>query len=550
MLKQLSIRDFTLIAESNISFGPGFTAITGETGAGKSVLLKAIRLISGEKSTASMVRTQAEKATIEATFDISKNDRIKKILDSLEIDHDDELIIQREITESGKSRARVNGSVINLNDLQTLGESLVQMHGQSEQILLRDVRTHGQMLDDFCSNQPLLEKYTSLFSEWNQKKAQMEALKERAQNLAAQKDFLKFQFEELSKAHLKAGEEEELESLTSQASKGETERRFLEDMNRILESENGLRDQLRSFSAKMKQLALKIPRYGESLVLFQEVLDPLESFLKDFSSISPATEVSPAELDKANARLALIQKLKRKYRTDIDGLIALTNTRKEELESLENLDADLENISNQIEKIESELNTVAQELSEKRISGAAKLDTSVESILHELGMPGARFKTSILKTTLHATGFDKVEFMLAPNTGEGEKSLQKAVSGGELSRVLLAFKSVMAELDTTPLLIFDEVDSGISGEIGNQIGAALQKLGKHHQVLTITHLHQVASRAEGQLAVKKEEIDKRTYTHIFNLDYNSRILELSRMLGDEKSKTVQEHAKQLLEVHL
>ncbi|HPW94626.1 MAG TPA: DNA repair protein RecN [Fibrobacteraceae bacterium] len=550
MLKQLSIRDFTLIAQCDISFGPGFTAITGETGAGKSVLLKAIRLICGEKSTATMVRAQAEKATIEATFDISKNDPLKKILDSLEIDYDDELIIQREITESGKSRARVNGSVINLNDLQTLGESLIQMHGQSEQILLRDVRTHGQMLDDFCSNQPLLEKYTSLFSEWNQKKAQMEALKERAQNLAAQKDFLKFQFEELSKAHLKAGEEEELESLTSQASKGETERRFLEDMNRILESENGLRDQLRSFSAKMKQLALKIPRYGESLVLFQEVLDPLESFLKDFSSISPATEVSPAELDKANARLALIQKLKRKYRTDIDGLIALTNTRKEELESLDNLDADLEEISHQIKKIEIELNDVAQTLSEKRIAGATKLDTSVESILHELGMPGARFKTSILRTVLHATGFDKVEFMLAPNTGEGEKSLQKAVSGGELSRVLLAFKSVMAELDTTPLLIFDEVDSGISGEIGNQIGVALQKLGKHHQVLTITHLHQVASRAKGQLAVKKEEIDKRTYTHIFNLDYDSRILELSRMLGDEKSKTVQEHAKQLLEVQL
>jgi len=550
MLKQLSIRDFTLIAESNISFGPGFTAITGETGAGKSVLLKAIRLICGEKSTATMVRAQAEKATIEATFDISKNDPLKKILDSLEIDYDDELIIQREITESGKSRARVNGSVINLNDLQTLGESLIQMHGQSEQILLRDVRTHGQMLDDFCSNHSLLEKYSSLFSQWNQKKAQMEALKERAQNLAAQKDFLKFQFEELSKAHLKAGEEEELESLTSQASKGETERRFLEDMNRILESENGLRDQLRSFSAKMKQLALKIPRYGESLVLFQEVLDPLESFLKDFSSISPATELSPAELDKANARLALIQKLKRKYRTDVDGLIALTNTRKEELESLDNLDADLEEISHQIKKIEIELNDVAQTLSEKRIAGATKLDTSVESILHELGMPGARFKTSILRTVLHATGFDKVEFMLAPNTGEGEKSLQKAVSGGELSRVLLAFKSVMAELDTTPLLIFDEVDSGISGEIGNQIGAALQKLGKHHQVLTITHLHQVASRAEGQLAVKKEEIDKRTYTHVFNLDYASRILELSRMLGDEKSKTVQEHAKQLLEVHL
>ena len=173
MLKQLSIRDFTLIAQCDISFGPGFTAITGETGAGKSVLLKAIRLICGEKSTATMVRAQAEKATIEATFDISKNDPLKKILDSLEIDYEDELIIKREITESGKSRARVNGSVINLNDLQTLGESLIQMHGQSEQILLRDVRTHGQMLDDFCSNHSLLEKYSSLFSQWNQKKKSM-----------------------------------------------------------------------------------------------------------------------------------------------------------------------------------------------------------------------------------------------------------------------------------------------------------------------------------------------------------------------------------------
>lgn len=550
MLKQLSITDFTLIAKCDISFGPGFTAITGETGAGKSVLLRAIRLICGEKATASMVRAHAEKASIEATFDISKNDNLKKILESLEIDSDDELIIRREINDLGKSKARVNGNIVNLNDLQILGEALVQMHGQSEQILLRDVRTHGQMLDDFCSNNLLLEKYSSLFTQWNQKQAEIEALKERAANLAAQKDFLKFQFEELSKAHLKPEEEEMLESLTTQASKGETERRFLEEMNRILESENGLLDNLRSFSAKIKQLAIKIPRFESHLVQYQEVLDPIESFFKDWASISPATEVSPAELDKANARLALIQKLKRKYRTDVNGLIELSITRQKELESLDNLDADLEDLSHQIAKIELELNSIAQELSEKRTAGAIQLDSSVEGILHELGMPGARFKTSIIKTNLNATGFDKVEFLLSPNIGEGEKSLQKAVSGGELSRVLLAFKSVMAELDITPLLIFDEVDSGISGEIGNKIGEALQKLGKHHQVLTITHLHQVASRAQGQLAVKKEEKDQRTYTHIYNLDYTGRLLELSRMLGDEKSKTVQEHAKQLLEAHL
>lgn len=549
MLKQLSIRDFTIISKCDISFGPGFTAITGETGAGKSILLKAIRLINGEKATASMVRAQAEKASIEAIFDIKDLAETKKILEQLEIDADDELIIRREITETGKSRARVNGNVINLSDLQIIGESLVQMHGQSEQVLLRDVRTHGRMLDDFCANASLLDEYASLFSKWNQKRNEIEALKERARNLAAQKDFLKFQFEELSKAHLKAGEEEELEALTTLASRGETERRYLSEMGRILESENGLFDQLRSFQAKIKQLAIKVPSYDDQLIQFQETLDPLESFLKDFASNSPASDVSPAELDRANAKLASIQKLKRKYKTDVNGLIELIATRQEELESLENLDADLQELERQTSKSQEQLEIIAQKLSQKRITGAAKLDTAVEAILHELGMPGARFKTSILSTSLSSTGVDKVEFLLAPNTGEGEKSLQKAVSGGELSRVLLAFKSVMAELDTTPLLIFDEVDAGISGEIGNKIGIALQNLGKHHQVLTITHLHQVASRAESQLAVKKEEVEERTYTTISVLDYQKRLLELSRMLGDERSSTVQEHAKKLLEAN-
>lgn len=549
MLKQLSIRDFTIISKCDISFGPGFTAITGETGAGKSILLKAIRLINGEKATASMVRAQAEKASIEAIFDIKDLAETKKILEQLEIDADDELIIRREITETGKSRARVNGNVINLSDLQIIGESLVQMHGQSEQVLLRDVRTHGRMLDDFCANASLLDEYASLFSKWNQKRNEIEALKERARNLAAQKDFLKFQFEELSKAHLKAGEEEELEALTTLASRGETERRYLSEMGRILESENGLFDQLRSFQAKIKQLAIKVPSYDDQLIQFQETLDPLESFLKDFASNSPASHVSPAELDRANAKLASIQKLKRKYKTDVNGLIELIATRQEELESLENLDADLQELERQTSKSQEQLEIIAQKLSQKRVTGAAKLDTAVEAILHELGMPGARFKTSILSTSLSSTGVDKVEFLLAPNTGEGEKSLQKAVSGGELSRVLLAFKSVMAELDTTPLLIFDEVDAGISGEIGNKIGIALQNLGKHHQVLTITHLHQVASRAEGQLAVKKEEVEERTYTTISVLDYQKRLLELSRMLGDERSSTVQEHAKKLLEAN-
>lgn len=547
MLQKIFIQDFAIISENTIQFGPGFTAITGETGAGKSILLHAIRLICGEKANASMIRLNAEKAVIEATFNITHNTKAKNILDRLEIDIEDELIIRRELLKSGKSRARVNDAVVNLVALQELSETLIQMHGQSEQVLLRDIRTHEQMLDDYCMNHELLENYKTLYNEWSQKKQAAENLKKRATELAIQKDFLKFQFQELSNAKLKLGEEESLEELTSSASKGEVERRFLEDISRILESENGLLDQLRSFSSKLKQLANRLPQYEINFQTYEALQEPLESFFKDFESIKPDTEISPRELESANTRLAFLQQLKRKYKTDIASLINLKSTREKELSSIENLDSDMKEFQKQISELENQLLVLAKELSTKRHDKAKILDLAVETILHELGMPGARFKTEIQNTPLHSTGIDQVEFLMAPNIGEGEKSLKRAVSGGELSRVLLAFKTVLAELDTTPLLIFDEVDSGISGEVGNKIGEALQKLGKHHQILSITHLHQVASLAQNQLAVKKEEIENRTYSKIFNLDYQGRLLELSRMLGDEHSQTVQEHVKQLLE---
>lgn len=546
MLKQLSINDFTLIANANVPFHDGFTAITGETGAGKSVLLKALRMVCGDKAQATMVRAGSEKAVIEGIFDISKEPQVKAILDSLEIDSDDELIIRREILETGKGRARVNGAVVSLPDLQKIGEELIQMHGQSEQLLLRDTRTHAQMLDDYASNANLLEEYRKHWSAWNQALAQISETEARAKDLAAQKDFLTFQFDELTKASLKEGEEEELEEKVNVASKGETERHYLDDIQGMLGCENGILDQIQILQSKMRSLAAKLPRYENDMNALAEVADPFEGICKDLMRLSPARSLSPAEIDRANSRIALIQKLKRKYRTDVAGLIALTEKRKEELSSLANLDADLEELNRQASKSKAEMDKAAQELSAQRIAAAQKFDKAVENILHSLGMPKSTFKTNIEPQAPSPNGTDKIEFLLAPNPGEGEKSLQKAVSGGELSRVLLAIKSVMAELDKVPLLIFDEVDSGISGEVGNSIGEALQNLGKHHQVLTITHLHQVASRAQNQLAVSKKEIEGRTFTSVADLDRNGRIDELVRMLGGE-SETVREHAKQLLE---
>jgi DNA repair protein RecN (Recombination protein N) len=546
MLKHLSINGFTLIAQAEVPFREGFTAITGETGAGKSVLLKSLRIVCGDKAQSTMVRTGEEKAVVEATFDISNEPQVKKILEELEIDCDDELIIRREVTASGKSRARVGGTVVNLPDLQRLGEELIQMHGQSEQILLRDTRTHTKMLDDYAGNSELLATYSSEWNEWNKIQEQIKATEDRAKNLAAQKDFLKFQFEELSKAALKEGEEEALEEKVNSASKQEAETRYLNEIQGMLGGESGLLDQVQILTSKMRTLATKLPDYEDYLKSLEEVTDPYESVCKDLLRLRPAAAMSAADIDRANARIAAIQKLKRKYRTDVAGLITLTEQRKEELSSLENLDADLEELERQSKKALDALQATALKLTTSRQEAAARYDKAVSDILHTLGMEKAVFTTSITSQSLSPNGADKIEFMLAPNPGEGFKSLQKAVSGGELSRVLLAIKSVMAELDQVPLLIFDEVDSGISGEVGNSIGEALRKLGKHHQVLTITHLHQVASRAVNQLAVSKEEIDGRTYTHVEELDREGRIKELSRMLGGE-TETIREHAKQLLE---
>ena len=548
MLKQLSINAFTLISQAEVPFRDGFTAITGETGAGKSVLLKALRLVCGDKAQATLVRSGETKAVVEALFDISGEPQVKSILDELEIDSDDELIIRREILENGKGRARVNGNVVSQSDLQRLGEELVQMHGQSEQLLLRDIRTHAQMLDDYAGNGELLKEYAVHWNEWNRIQAKIEETEKRAKELAAQKDFLKFQFDELQKAALKEGEEEELEERVGAASKSEIERRYLNEIQAMLGNEKGVLDQARVLQSNIRALASKLPQYETQLQSFEESFDPFECCCKELLRLSPSRTMSEADIDKANARIALIQKLKRKYRTDVPGLIALTAQRKEELECLENLDADLDELAKQAEGAHAALERGAARLTESRADAARRFDSAVEGFLRELGMPKASFKTSIAAQPLGATGADRIEFLLAPNPGEGEKTLQKAVSGGELSRVLLAIKSVMAELDRVPLLIFDEVDSGISGEVGNKIGEALRNLGKHHQVLTITHLHQVASRAQNQLAVSKKEEDGRTFTSVKELDYEGRVQELVRMLGGE-SETVREHARQLLEAN-
>lgn len=548
MLKQIRIQNLALIPKAEINFHPGFCAVTGETGAGKSVFLTSLKLCAGERATTQMIRNGEDKAIVEALFQVSHLPDVLAKLESMGVDPDDgEITIQREILSNGKSRARINGSQVSLADLSELGDSLVQLHGQSEQILLRDIRTHIQMLDSFGNLGETRAAYQSAWQEWQKCLREESELRQQATNLAQQREFLGFQADELSKANLQGGEDLVIEERLAEANGEQSRRKHLDESLELLEGEPGIVAQVAQLeralvhlSQQNKGMSELATQVGESQILFREMT-------RELRALGKGSPLSPAEIERDNARIALLQRLQRKYRTDLNGLIELRERRKQELSTLDNLDSALEQIEKRAKNWRAKVEELGNHLHSVRTSTAKRMDQEVQSQVRNLGMANARFATRIEHIDPTALGTDRVEFVMAPNSGEGEKPLRQAVSGGELSRVLLAFKSVMAARDLVPVLVFDEVDSGISGEIAHRIGECLQALGATHQVLTITHLHQVASRASRQLQVSKSETDGRTVTRIEELTGTARIREIARMLGDPNSEAVLQHARQLIE---
>ena len=538
MLKQISIKNLALIANAEVSFHKGFWAITGETGAGKSVFLSALKLLCGARAGAEIVRRGEEQATVKAIFDIAKLDDVKSFLSEREIDFEDgEIEIQREVFSTGKSKARVNGIILNLGDLQKLGEMLVQMHGQSEQTLLKNTKAQGTLIDAYAENKDLLLQVKNAYEKFASVNNQIEECRQNAEQIAQQKEFLQFQLAELKNANLRIGEEEECEAIVQESAGGEQKRRIANQSLELLMGEAGIISQIEDLNSKLQKLSFNT---------FADEEESFKNLVSDLKKLCKETNYSAEQIENANARIALIQKLKRKYKTDLNSLIELREKRKLELESLENSDSDIEELQKSAAKFKDELEKYTKELSKKRIVFAKKLDAEVESFLHQLAMPTAVFKTHFTPVEMSANGAEQGDFWIAPNKGEGEKPLRQSASGGELSRVLLSFKCVVAERDSVPLLIFDEVDSGISGEVAHKVGDCLQELGKYHQVLTITHLHQVAAKASGQFRVKKFEDSERTYTTIESLSEEKRIAEIARMLGDETSPTVLAHAREII----
>jgi len=546
MLKHISIKNLALIANAEISFSGGFWAITGETGAGKSVFLNALKLLCGAKATAGMVRNGEDSAVIRGSFEIEDLPEAREFLEKREIDFEDgELEIQREIFSTGKSKARINGVIASQIDLQELGEMLVQLHGQSEQTLLKDVKSQQKLIDAYCGNEELLQKCRETFEKLSAVNKKIDDCKQNAESIAQQKEFLQFQLNELKNANLRPNEEEECERIVQESAGGEFKRKMTNECLELLIGETGISNLLGELVSKLQKLEGKCSDAPKSDAA-ASAEDYFSNLVLELKKLGKQEVYSPEQIEKANTRIALIQKLKRKYKTDLNSLIELREKRKQELESLENSDSDVEELQKSANKIRAELEKICAELSKKRLAGAKKLDAEVENRLHALSMPTAVFSTHWTSAELGANGAEQGEFWIAPNKGEGEKQLRQSASGGELSRVLLSFKRTMAERDKVPILVFDEVDSGISGEVGHKIGECLQELGKYHQVLTITHLHQVAALANGQFCVRKIEEGRRTYTTIEPLGKEQRVSEIARMLGDEKSPKFLTLASELL----
>jgi len=555
MLRSLNIRNFAIIDAAEIEFQPGFTAITGETGAGKSILLGALKLLLGAKAKTDLIRQGAEKLRVEAVFDSPGTAAFRELIRKLELDVEEELTLERELTSAGKNRIRVNGSLVTLSDLEAIGRHLVDLHGQHDQQGLLDAQSHVGYLDGYAGLEAEVIRYAALYSDFRNAETALRQAEEDAARLREQIEFLRFQFQELDKAAIRAGEEEEIEA----------ELKMLSGLEKVVAGRHACLDALDGQAGALGALG-KLDRELQGLskhldagALQQhsektaEARETLSNLRKALLALNIPAVADPTRIDALNARLALFQRLRGKYKTDMPGLMALRDRRKMEIERVENAEVETLSLADRRSAAFSAARAAAQALSELRKKAATRFESAVNKRLAQLAMEGSRFEVQFRSSgvsnevpILSATGMDQIEFFLAANPGEPLRPLRQCASGGEISRVMLSIKGALVQGDPRPVLVFDELDTGIGGATALRVGEALVELAEHHQLLVITHLHQVAAQASSQHRVEKSVEVDRTVTRVMPLTEKERTAELARMMGDESSQVALRHARELL----
>lgn len=559
MLTELRVRDFVIIDSLDLSFDRGLNVITGETGAGKSILIDSIALLLGDKADPGMVRVGTDKAIIEGDFNISPEvaESLKPILSEHKLDNDENvghIVLAREVRNSGRTVCRVNGSAISQSVLREIGEHLVDVHGQSEHLSLLRVKEHVNLLDSFANTWEQRKKVALKVGEWRSTIKQRESTELNAREQARRLDMLNFQVEEIRSAKLKAGEEAALQEEHTRLANAEALAEYASEAYTVL-YDSGDRhhpaalDQVAQAGRALVNLARFDKQFEELFKSLTEANVILEEVARSVRDYRDGIEFNPKRLEMVESRLELQKKLKRKYGESIDAVLEYLAKAEKELDELASSDERIDALKKREKVLQKEVDALAAELSNKRKAACKALAAGVEQELADLKMGGARFEVNIVPQPCDSTGADRVEFMIAPNLGEGLKPLAKVASGGETARLMLALKAVLARSGShnAPTLIFDEVDQGIGGRVGTIVGQKLWNLTHAHQVLCITHLPQLASFGDAHFRVEKQQVGQRTRTNTLKLEDLRRQEELAQMLGTSGSTGLQGAAQLLNE---
>ena len=553
MLRSLRIKNIALIEELDLSFDAGFSVLTGETGAGKSIIIEAFNFVLGERASRELIRSGAAKASVEASFSVLPNAPVRDVLLAQELElEDDELVLSRELTSSGKNVCRVNGTLISTAALKQIGDQLVDIHGQHEHQSLLDAKRHLSLLDRYAlaETAPLLKQTGECYARAQQaQKALRDANideRERAHRL----DLFAYQMREIDAAQLQTDEEEQLLDQRRMLQNAQSIMDALETASACLSGEQGA---LAPLSAAMHAM-VGISKYHADYASVAEKLNDGYYAIEDLSytvrDLRSAFSYDPEELNRIEERLELISRLKRKYGGSIEEILAYRERIGEEYALLSGSEERQEALERAYAGALADYCAAAEQLSAARRSAAGRLSENLLPELRDLGMPHASFdvRFSRLPGELPSPGgVDDVEFLLSANRGEPLKSLSRVASGGEISRVMLAFKRVLADTDGIATMVFDEIDSGISGQIGNAVAQKMRQIARSHQVLCITHLPQIAACAQAQYHVFKRETDGKTVSSVVRLDEEGRCREIARIMGSSMSDPVAlQHARQLL----
>ncbi|GIP37592.1 DNA repair protein RecN [Paenibacillus sp. J31TS4] len=565
MLLELSIRHLAVVEQVRLTFHNGFHVLTGETGAGKSIIIDALSLIAGGRGSAELVRYGCDKAEIEAMFEMEPGHPVWQVLEKVGItaSADEHLIIRREISAQGKSVSRINGQLVNLATLKETGEWLVNIHGQHEHQSLMKAERHIEWLDLF-GGRPLAEakaRYAESYAAYRKLKRQAEEMLETARQALQMQDLYRFQAEEIAAAGLKAGEEEWL--MEEKRKLGNAEKLF-DNINEAYETLYGGGQGLEAIG-RMTQRLQEVAAYDSKML--EPLLEQLQTAFYQLEDVSfqlrdyrEGIEFNPSRLDEIENRLDLISSLRRKYGATTTEILAYLDKIQKELALIENKDEELRKLQEQAERELTVLQGHALKLSALRRDAAGRLGEAIERELKDLHMERTRFAVQIERTKdpegpeiegqavrLLPGGIDQVEFLISANPGEPLRPLSKIASGGEMSRIMLAMKAIFAKVDRIPVLVFDEVDTGVSGRAAQAIAEKLSALSQDCQVFSITHLPQVACMADAHFLIKKEVEGERTFTRVEDLTEEGRIQELARMLGGvEVTSTTRHHAQEMI----